>query len=49
MVFVGDILMNRVVGKARKRKAATGDEHLRFVGRREFVDAIEEVGGLVNR
>ena len=48
MVFVLDILMNRVVGKAREGKSAAGEQHFNFVGRREFLDAIEDVSGLVS-
>ena len=47
MIFVRHILMNRVVGKAREGEVCAGEKNFDFVGRREFPDAVEDVGGLV--
>jgi len=46
MVFFCDILMDRVIRKARQCKTPTRKKNLGFVSRREFPDAIEDTGGL---
>ena len=45
MVFVGNILMNRIVRKAGERKVAAREKNFNLISRREFLDAIEDVGG----
>ena len=39
--------MNGIVRKARKSKVSAGDEHFDLIGRRESLNVIEDVGGLV--
>ena len=46
MVFVRNILMDGIVRETRKRKVAAREKDLSFIGRREFLDAIEDLGGL---
>jgi hypothetical protein len=47
MILFSNVLMDRIVRKARKRKRAAGKKHFNLVGRRESLDAIEDVSGLV--
>jgi hypothetical protein len=46
MILVLDILMNDIVGKSSQSKASARKKNLNFVSRREFLSAIEDVGGL---
>src|SRR5579872_1338219 len=47
MVFIFDILVDDVVGKSCERESSARDEDFGFVRRGEFLDALEDVGGLV--
>ena len=46
VVFILHVLMNRVVGETREREVRAGEKNFDFVGGREFLDAVEDVGGL---
>src|SRR5580658_6057674 len=46
VVFVRNILMDRVVRETRKRKVAAREKDLSLISRREFLDAIEDLAGL---
>jgi hypothetical protein len=48
MILVLNILMNDVVGKSSQSKASARKKNLDFVGRREFLYSIEDVGGTVS-
>jgi hypothetical protein len=48
MVFLGDVLMNRVVRKAGERKRATREKDFDLIGGRKLPDAIKDVGGSVS-
>ena len=43
-----NILMNRVVGETSEREVCAGEKNFDFVGGREFLDAVEDVGGLIS-
>jgi hypothetical protein len=47
MILIFYVLMDGVVRKAGEREASAGKQHLDFIGGREFLDAIENVGSFV--
>src|SRR4051812_46926217 len=44
-----DVLMDGVVGKARKRTVPSGNNGFYFIGRRKFADAREDVVNAIRR
>lgn len=46
MILFFNILMDGIVCEAGERKASAGNENFYFVGRRQLLDAIEDVTGL---
>jgi hypothetical protein len=49
MVLIVDVLVNRVVRKARKRKASAREEDFDLIRARELTNAIEDICGLFSR
>ena len=47
IIFLGDVLMNDVVGKARESALPAIEENFHFVGGGMLPDSLEDVGGLV--
>ena len=45
MIFVLDVLMDCVISEARESKASAREKHFDLISRREFANAIEDVGG----
>jgi hypothetical protein len=42
VVFIFDVLMDRIVGEASQRKLAAGEKNLDLIRGREFFDAVED-------
>jgi hypothetical protein len=47
VILFGDILMNHIVRKARKRKMPAGEKHSTSSAVENLFNAIEDVAGLV--